>query len=133
MNRKQNGFNVEYTNIPGRAANALPDQSARLPQMNPNARSANPMRNTDRINPNPYQRGGTVNRPIGKELSHTDRIHPIKPNAKAQPLKSNQSRKKLSKRRSTALRDFLLGLVIGFAVFGTAAVFVVRAITELIV
>lgn len=44
-----------------------------------------------------------------------------------------QSRHKPLKRKNTAKRDFLLGLGIGFAIFGTAAIFVVRAILELLI
>lgn len=48
-------------------------------------------------------------------------------------MQRGKSRKRPIRHKNTTLRDFFLGLLIGFAVFGTAAIFVVRAITELFI
>ncbi len=158
MDRNGRGFRAEYTNIPGRGSSNQPDRQPQLQRQvsrtqnvrpmntsmsrvpangknpslgsnrNPNARVGYPMRNAQiklergRVNdpprssmPKQMPRAVVDTRSIVSERTHA------------------QGRRKSSRRRNTAVRDFFLGLMIGFAVFGTAAVFVVRAVTELFI
>ena len=111
--------------------------------------------NVQRRNPDPraYQTPRSV---------RTDNLYPVRPDARyhdprnyrngaqQRPLMQNNAKRpaersgsrKLSasgrassKKRvkNTFWRDFMLGLGIGFAIFGTAAIFVVRAITDLFI
>lgn len=128
MNRNDRGFRAEYTNISrtqrqGRAGfdgqpyvqRGQPQRIQQSPRNDPRA-----MRQVRPVNQprNPQRRRPPINDPrLAAQVT----------------LRQGQSRHKPIRRKNTTLRDFLLGLGIGFAVFGTAAIFVVRAIIDLLV
>ena len=149
VNRNDRGFRAEYTNIPGRQASPAPRGQS---QPRPTAQSVR----VDRLRPvnrarQPDLRGTPPGQiPIGQRPPvNTRQGQPRQGNTRIQPrqLRINDTRiservtmrrpawsgHKPLKRKNTAKRDFLLGLGIGFAIFGTAAIFVVRAILELLV
>ncbi len=158
MDRNGRGFRAEYTNIPGRGSSNQPDRQPKLqrqvsrtqnvrpmntsmsrvpmnaknpsldPNRNPNARVGYPMRNAQIK----LERGRVNNTPRGSMPKQMPRASAASRNIVSERTHTH-GRRKSSRRRSTAVRDFFLGLMIGFAVFGTAAVFVVRALTELFI
>lgn len=149
VNRNDRGFRAEYTNIPGRQARPAPRGQS---QPRPTAQSVR----VDRLRPISRTRQQNLRSmpsgqiPIGQRPPVNARQgQPRQGNARIQPrqLRINDTRiservtlhrparntHKPLKRKNTAGRDFLLGLGIGFAIFGTAAIFVVRAILELLI
>ena len=153
MNQRDRGFNAEYSNIPGRVGSRQNQpQRTNQPPMNPGSSS------DTRI----YSAGVHAGRPFQNRPAQgvrVDRLRPVQSGARqvrtgSQPMpqamqmrtntgkasrrsqlsvSNSRSRHKPLKRKNSTLRDFLLGLGIGFAVFGTAAIFVVRAITDLFI
>lgn len=163
MNRNGRNFKAEYSNIPGRmpdprqgaghnyvsgTAGRRPDQSAyrparqtadsQRPRVNMRngvngagvrpARGAYPNVNSQR--PNQGVRVDTL-RPVNHGGSYQQRPRTqiaAQRNSRPKPRPTAKKRAK-----NSFLRDFLLGMGIGFAIFGTAAIFVVRAITDLFI
>ena len=153
MNRQDRGFNAEYSNIPGRVGQRQNQpQRKNQPPMNPGLSSntriysagvhaGSPAQNrsaqgvrVDKLKPvqSGARQGRTGSQPMPQAMQM--RTNTGKASRRSQLSVSNgRSRHKPLKRKNSTLRDFLLGLGIGFAVFGTAAIFVVRAITDLFI
>ena len=73
--------------------------------------------------PNPPRRSGYVQPvTVRGELARPTKLEGLSPRRKKSPKR---------RRNLTALKDFCLGLVIGFVVFGTAAYFVVNAVIDM--
>ncbi len=73
--------------------------------------------------PNPPRRSGYVQPvTVRGELARPTKLKGLSPRRKKSPKR---------RRNLTALKDFCLGLVIGFVVFGTAAYFVVNAVIDM--
>ena len=73
--------------------------------------------------PNPPRRSGYVQPvTVRGEIARPTRLEGLSPRRKKSPKR---------RRNLTALKDFCLGLVIGFVVFGTAAYFVVNAVIDM--
>lgn len=73
--------------------------------------------------PNSPRRSGYVQPvTVRGELARPTRLEGLSPRRKKSPKR---------RRNLTALKDFCLGLVIGFVVFGTAAYFVVNAVIDM--
>ena len=163
MNRNGRNFKAEYSNIPGRMpdprqgaghnyvngpVSRRPDQSAYRParqaadSQRPRVNMRNDMNgagvrpsrgtylNANNVRPNqgvrvdtlsPVNRGGNYQQRPRTQIAAQGNSRP-KPRANAKKRAKN-----------SFLRDFLLGMGIGFAIFGTAAIFVVRAITDLFI
>ena len=106
------GNNI-YTNPPPKSGNQSKNSSLRPIQPTHTGRPA----------PNPPRRSGYVQPvTVRGELARPTRLEGV-----------SARRKKSPKRRRdlTALKDFCLGLIIGFIVFGTAAYFVVNAVIDM--
>ena len=72
---------------------------------------------------NPSRRSGYVQPvTVRGELARPTKLEGLSPRRKKSPKR---------RRNLTALKDFCLGLVIGFVVFGTAAYFVVNAVIDM--
>ncbi len=73
--------------------------------------------------PNPPRRSGYVQPvTVRGELARPTKLEGLSPRRKKSPKR---------RRDLTALKDFCLGLIIGFIVFGTAAYFVVNAVIDM--
>ena len=148
VNRNDRGFRAEYTNIPGRQARPAPRGS----QPRPTAQSVrvDRLRPVNRTRQQDFRGTPSGQLPIAQRPPvNTRQGQPRQGSARIQlrQLRVNDTRisdrvtlhrparsgHKPLKRKNTAKRDFLLGLGIGFAIFGTAAIFVVRAILELLI
>ena len=163
MNRNGRNFKAEYSNIPGRMpdarkvsgqnyvngpVNGRHDQSAYRParqagdSQRPRVNMRNDM-NGARGRParGAYPNANNIRLNQGVRV---DTLRPVSSGGNYQPRPRTQiaaqgnSRPKprpTAKKRAknSFLRDFLLGMGIGFAIFGTAAIFVVRAITDLLI
>ena len=78
---------------------------------------------TGQLVPNPPRRSGYVQPvTVRGELARPTKLEGLSPRRKKSPKR---------RRNLTALKDFCLGLVIGFVVFGTAAYFVVNAVIDM--
>lgn len=124
QNNNRNGINAEYSRISGRSA--YPAQRAQG-------------QTVSRSQPRP----GTPTRNSRQSLNQsgayrTQRVEPISSaprGAQKSPVRKTSRRSQPRRRagKRSFLKDFLLGFAVGLAVFGTAAVFVIRAILELII
>ena len=143
MNRNDRGFRAEYTNIPGRQASPAPRgqsqprptaQSVRVDRLRPVNRARQPdLRGTPPGQIPIGQRQGQPRQGNTRIQPRQLRINDTRISERVTMRRPARSGHKPLKRKNTAKRDFLLGLGIGFAIFGTAAIFVVRAILELLV
>ena len=162
MNRNGRNFKAEYSNIPGRmpdprqgagqnyvngSISRRPAQSAyrparqaadsQRPRVNMrngvNAAGVRPARgaypNVNNQRPNQGVRVDTLRPVNGGNYQQRPRTQTAaQSNSRPKPRPASKKRAK-----NSFLRDFLLGMGIGFALFGTAAIFVVRAITDLFI
>lgn len=106
------GNNI-YTNPPPKSGNQSKNSSLRSIQPTHTGQSV----------PNPLRRSGYVQPvTVRGEIARPTRLEGLSTRRKKSPKR---------RRNLTALKDFCLGLVIGFVVFGTAAYFVVNAVIDM--
>ena len=138
MNRNTGKFNAEYSNIPGRTNRPMQNRYANDRNM-PSKQSYNTVSRQVNVSNSAHRPNVRVDsiRPIPR----TPQVRYAQPTYNDRSVKSGSqtvkrpqsARHRPIKRRNTVLRDFLLGMAIGFVIFGTAAIFVVRAITDLFI
>jgi hypothetical protein len=131
QNNKRDDLKAQTSNLHSLHNNKT---SANIPRVS--AQRVYPTRvSPQRIYPDPNVRPNFHSIKVPNQPQHnsnqnsTEKITHIYP-IKLPPIKKTPPQKK---KKYSKLFDFLLGLVIGFVVFGTAAVFVIRAIIEIFV
>ena len=158
MNRNGRNFNAEYSNIPGRtsdnrradigrgyaraSANQRSDQRIQYRSAGQAVNQQRPRVN-NMINASEHGAYRNTNSQRTNPSSRVDRIQPMNRGVNYQPGVRNRQNimakapyqkvhvKGRKRKKNSFWRDFFLGMGIGFAIFGTAAIFVVRAITDL--